>query len=67
MEGLSNGSAAEEELGRLMECGKPRVPSAHAVREPWGPYVSSTWSRLGLMSPHVPSCLKPIYCLTLSV
>ena len=30
--GMSNGSAAEKELGRLMECGKPRVPSAHAVR-----------------------------------
>lgn len=41
--GMSNGSAAEKELGRLMECGKPRVPSAHAVREPWGPYVRSTW------------------------
>lgn len=64
MEGMSNGSAAEEELGRLMEHGKPRVPSAHAVREPWGPYVRSPWSRLDLMSPHVASCwlyiLKPI-------
>lgn len=43
MEGMANGSAAEEELGRLTECGKPRVPPARAVREPWGPYVRSTW------------------------
>ena len=37
MEGTSSGSAAEKELGRAMERGKPRVSSAHA------PWESAGW------------------------
>lgn len=60
MEGTSNGSAAEKEAGRVMERGKPRVPSAHA---PWES-VGAGVTKPGLVRLRAASCwmdiLEPI-------